>query len=130
MPQNLVNKARGEVILEHGGREYPLRLDFDALEKLSSALTRSVFEVAVAISNGGNIPPSEVMAILRAGLHGGGTPISEADCKALVMGVGLLRAFRAAADLLLVALAPAKAQDHFLEDAGANAGQETTPGKA
>ena len=131
MQTNLTNRARGDVSLRHNGKDYTLRLDFDALEKLSNALPRSVFEIAVSISAGGKLSPSEVLAIVRAAMLGGGNDITEAECKAIITSIGLLQAFKVAADALLVALAPAKAQEHFTEDASAEVDQkEGAAGKA
>jgi len=114
----LANRARADVAFSHNGKDYTLRLDFDALEKLSGALSRSIFTIAASIAEGG-CKPGEVLAIIHAGLGGGGHDVSEADAKAMVLELGLLRAFKLAADVLLVALAPAKAQEYLTEEAAA-----------
>ncbi len=98
------NPWRGEVALVLDGVSYDLRLTLGALAELETALGASSLMDVVSRFDGGNYSTRDVLAVLQAGLKGGGANplpnLAEAD----ITG-GITRAAQVAAQLLVRAFA-------------------------
>ncbi len=95
-----VNPHRGEVALVLDGREHVMRLTLGALAALEHDLGEDSLINLVQRFENNSFSAQDLMALLLAGLQGGGAEItSEALARADIQG-GPMAATRAAAELL------------------------------
>ncbi|MFW8634280.1 gene transfer agent family protein [Cribrihabitans pelagius] len=96
----MVNPHAGEAELVIGGRAYTLKLTLGALAGLEAALEAETLVELVRRFEQGRFSASDVLALLAAGLQGGGHATSrEALATAEITG-GPVQAARVAATLL------------------------------
>jgi hypothetical protein len=94
----MVNRHRGDVPLEIGGRRLALRLTLGGLAELEDALGGGSLAGLGERLSSGRIGTRDIIAILRIGLAGGGQEMSEDEVAALAVegGVGPIMAAIAA----------------------------------
>lgn len=100
------NPFRGEVALSVDGKAYLMRLTLGALCELEQALEDRSIAALVTRFESGEVRMREVVAVLRAGLRGGGADLPEPDLEDLHIDGGAGAAMRLAAQLLRLAFAP------------------------
>jgi hypothetical protein len=107
----MANRWRGEVPIEIDGTPRVMRLTLGALCTLEERLeTGSIVELVRRFDTG-EIRARDVLALLVAGLDGGGFAISEAELARSEIGGGPVAAVRAAAALLRLAFVLPDAPD-------------------
>ena len=99
----MANPFRGEVALMLDGREHVARLTLGALAELEAELGADGLTGLMERMDAGRIASREIMAVLVAGLRGGGWSGQAADLVAVEIGGGPLEAARLAARLLALA---------------------------
>lgn len=105
----MANPWRGEVTLEVDGAAYVLRLTLGALAALEADLGESTLVDLVERFEAQRFSSADVIALLKAGLTGGGhREVAEQIAHADISG-GPVGAARAAAQLLVRAFAPESA---------------------
>lgn len=96
----MANPWSGEVAVVLNGERHMAKLTLGALAELETALeTGSLFEL-VERFEAGRFSTRDVLALLVAGLRGGGWAGSAADLRTAEIGGGPLEAARVAAELL------------------------------
>lgn len=100
-PKAMANPWRGEVDLEIDGKLRVMRLTLGALAELEHDLGAANLVDLVARFEDGKYSASDLMALIRAGLRGGGWPCSREDLLSATIEGGLAGAARAAAQLLV-----------------------------
>lgn len=101
----MVNPYAGEVAVWLDGQRHVAKLTLGALAELEAALeTGSLFDL-VERFEGGRFSSRDVLALIVAGLRGGGWQGSAADLRTVDIGGGPLAAAKAAAELLARAFA-------------------------
>lgn len=96
----MANRWRGDVALSINGKRYVARLTLGALAELEEALAEPSLIALVERFEGNRFSSRDVLALLGAGLRGGGADFSaEALAQAEIAG-GPMAAARAAAELL------------------------------
>jgi Phage tail tube protein, GTA-gp10 len=101
----MVNPFAGEVALVLDGQHHVAKLTLGALAELEAALeTGSLFDL-VERFEGGRFSTRDVLALIVAGLRGGGWQGTAADLRTVEIGGGPVAAARAAAELLTRAFA-------------------------
>jgi hypothetical protein len=101
----MVNPFAGEVGLVLDGQRHVAKLTLGALAELEAALeTGSLFDL-VERFEGGRFSTRDVLALIVAGLRGGGWQGTAADLRTVEIGGGPVAAARAAAELLTRAFA-------------------------
>ncbi|WP_405111272.1 gene transfer agent family protein [Phaeobacter sp. BS52] len=94
------NPHTGEVALGINGQMLPLKLTLGALAALECELrTRSLIDLVTRFEGGG-FSAADVLALLAAGLRGGGHCLSAAELAAADIDGGPMQAARVAAQLL------------------------------
>ncbi len=94
------NPWRGDVTLTVDGKRHVMRLTLGALAALEAELETSSLIALVERFEGGSFSASDVLALLQAGLTGGGAGIiAEGLANANIEG-GPVKAAQAAAELL------------------------------
>ncbi|WP_432254332.1 gene transfer agent family protein [Limimaricola sp. AA108-03] len=99
----MANPRAGEVALILDGRRHVMKLSLGALAELEESLGADSIAALVARLEGGAVSARDVMALIVAGLRGGGWPGRAADLVAAEIEGGPVEAARLAA--LLVARA-------------------------
>lgn len=100
------NPLRGEVALVIDGTRYVMRLTLGALAALEARLeSRSLMDLAERFESG-QISASDLMALLAAGLMGGGHDVTEADLAKADIEGGAVGALHAGMALLARAFQP------------------------
>lgn len=95
-----MNPYRGDVELVLDGETYVMRLTLGALAELEVALeTGSLLELVERFESG-KFSASDLVALLLAGLHGGGADIDRATLNAAQIDGGAVAAAQAGALLL------------------------------
>ncbi|MEX0969561.1 MAG: gene transfer agent family protein [Paracoccaceae bacterium] len=97
-----VNRFRGEVALKLDGVAHVMRLNLAALAGLEADLGADSLVALVERFEGGRFKAADVIALLLAGLEGGGAPMTREALMAASIEGGPLGAARAAAELLRV----------------------------
>ena len=97
-----MNPWAGEVAVTVNGRRLNARLTLGALAALEVELAAGSLTDLAARFDGGNVQASDVLAVLRAGLRGGG---HEVDLMTAEIEGGVAEAARVAARLLARAFA-------------------------
>ena len=100
-----VNRVRGEVALVLDDAPRVMRLSLATLAGLEADLGADSLVALVERFEGGRFRAADVIALLLAGLEGGGNPITREALMAARIGGGPLGAARAAAELLRVTFA-------------------------
>lgn len=101
----MANPWQGEVELEVGGEVRVMRLTLAALAELEARLgTQSLVELIERFETGA-FRVGDLIALIRAGLKGGGWQVSEEALAAAEIAGGPLEAARAAARLLKLTFA-------------------------
>ena len=95
-----VNPWRGEVALVIDGQQQVMRLTLGALAALEAELEVGSLVALVERFEGNAFSSREVLALLRAGLHGGGCAVTPEALAAAQIEGGPMAAARAAATLL------------------------------
>jgi hypothetical protein len=101
----MANPWAGEVALVIGGERHVMRLTLGALAELEAALEQGSLVDLVARFEEGGFSSRDVLALIVAGLRGGGWRGSAADLLSAEIEGGPLAAARAAAELLARAFA-------------------------
>ena len=99
------NPWAGEVTLVIDGEPRLMRLTLGALAALEARLGADSLVSLVARFEDGRVGSADVIALIAAGLSGGGTPMTEADLAQARIEGGPMAAARAAAALLALAFA-------------------------
>lgn len=102
-----VNPWAGEVSLCVDGVERRCRLTLGALAEMEAALEGEGVLDLVARIEAGQFTSSDIMAIVVAGLRGGGWAVTAAELVTADIAGGPVAAARAAAQMLARAFAPA-----------------------
>ncbi len=102
----MINPHAGEVMLEIDGQKQRLKLTLGALAELESALGEETILDLVARFEEGRFSSRDMLALIVAGLRGGGWHGSAEDLTTAEIGGGLPGAARAAAELLVRAFTP------------------------
>jgi hypothetical protein len=101
----MANPYAGEVAVLLDGQRHVAKLTLGALAELETALeTGSLFDL-IERFEGGRFSSRDVLALVVAGLRGGGWQGSAADLRTVEIGGGPMAAARAAAELLARAFA-------------------------
>ena len=96
----MANPWTGEVAVTLDGTRHVATLTLGALAELEAVLeTGSLIELVERFETG-RFSTRDVLALLVAGLRGGGWQGSAADLRSVEIGGGLIEAARAAAELL------------------------------
>ncbi|GAW36202.1 hypothetical protein RA2_03272 [Roseovarius sp. A-2] len=106
----MANPWEGEVALVIGGERYVMRLTLGALAELETALSQGSLVDLVARFEEGAFSTRDVLALIVAGLRGGGWRGSTSDLLSAEIEGGPLAAARAAAELLARAFSLPEAQ--------------------
>lgn len=106
----MVNPWRGEVSLVIDGQEHVLRLTLGALAELEAGMRAESIVDLVARFESGACSSRDVLALIVAGLRGGGWRGTGEDLLTAEFEGGLLAATRAAAELLTRAFVPMDAR--------------------
>ena len=102
----MANPWTGEVALTIDGRRHVLKLTLGALAELEEALGAETLVELVERFEGGRFSARDVLALLVAGLRGGGWQGEAADLRAAEIAGGPVEAARVAGRLLVRAFAP------------------------
>lgn len=100
-----MNPWSGEVALVLDGQRYAAKLTLGALAELEAALETGTLIDLVERFEGGRFSTRDVLALIVAGLRGGGWQGTAADLRTVEIGGGPVEAVRAAAELLARAFA-------------------------
>lgn len=96
----MANPQRGEVALRVNGEERVMRLTLGALAELESRMaSASLLDLAEKFETGG-VSASELIALLAAGIRGGGGAVSEEELAEAEFEGGAVGAMRAGLLLL------------------------------
>ena len=96
----MVNRWRGDVAVEVNGQQRVARLTLGALAELEEALGEDTLMALVERFEGSAFSARDVVALLGAGLRGGGAVISDEELMVAEVRGGPIGAARAAAELL------------------------------
>ncbi|QQA41237.1 gene transfer agent family protein [Pelagovum pacificum] len=100
------NPWAGEVTLRIDGQPRVMRLTLGALAELEATLGEDSLVGLAERFEGGRFSAADVVALIVAGLRGGGWPVTRDDLLAADIDGGPVTAARAAAELLARAFAP------------------------
>lgn len=98
--QASANPWRGEVTLTINQQPYQMRLTLGALAQLETHLAEASLVDLIKRFEQGQFSARDILALLAAGLAGGGSEISTQDLAAAEIEGGAVVAARAAAELL------------------------------
>lgn len=103
----MANPQRGEVAITIDGREHVLRLTLGTLAELEERLAaKSLLGLAERFESG-SVPTSELIALLAAGIRGGGGAMTEPELADASFEGGAVGAMQAAMLLLARTFRPA-----------------------
>lgn len=105
MNPQMANPWAGEVAIWLDGRRHVAKLTLGALAELEAALETGTLIDLVERFEGGRFSTRDVLALIVAGLRGGGWQGTAADLRTVEIGGGPVEAARAAAELLARAFA-------------------------
>lgn len=100
-----MNPWSGEVALVLDGQRHVAKLTLGALAELEAALETGTLIELVERFEGGRFSTRDVLALVVAGLRGGGWQGTAADLRTVEIAGGPMEAARAAAELLARAFA-------------------------
>ena len=95
-----VNRRRGEVAALLDGREYRLCLTLGALAELEHAFAASDLGALVQRFGGGTLSANDMVAVIGAGLRGGGNDVSDEAVRAMTADGGVAGFAQIVSDLL------------------------------
>ena len=101
----MANPWAGEVAVWLDGQRHVAKLTLGALAELEVALAEDSLIAVVERFEGGRFSSRDVLALLVAGLRGGGWEGSAGDLRTVEIGGGPVEAARVAAELLARAFA-------------------------
>lgn len=101
----MANPWTGEVAVVLDGKRHVAKLTLGALAELEAVLETGSLIDLVGRFETGRFSTRDVLALLVAGLRGGGWQGTAADLRSVDIGGGLVEAARAAAELLARAFA-------------------------
>lgn len=101
----MANPWAGEVAVWLNGTRHVAKLTLGALAELETALAEDSLIALVERFEGGRFSSRDVLALLVAGLRGGGWEGTAADLRTVEIGGGPVEAARVAAELLARAFA-------------------------
>ena len=101
----MANPYAGEVAIRLDGQPHTAKLTLGALAELEEALVAGSLVDLVERFETGRFTTRDVLALIVAGLRGGGCQGSAADLRAVEIGGGAVGAARAAAEVLARAFA-------------------------
>jgi hypothetical protein len=101
----MANPWAGEVEIVVDGRSWAAKLTLGALAELEAALEAGSLVDLAERFEAGRFSTRDVLALVVAGLRGGGWPGTAADLMTVEIGGGPVEAARAAAELLARAFA-------------------------
>ena len=101
----MVNPYAGEVAVTLDGQAHVAKLTLGALAELEGALQTGSLIDLVERFEVGQFSTRDVLALIVAGLRGGGWQGTAADLRTVVIGGGPVQAARSAAELLARAFA-------------------------
>lgn len=101
----MVNPWAGEVAIWLDGRRHVARLTLGALAELEAALEVGTLMELIERFEGQRFSTRDVLALIVAGLRGGGWQGTATDLRTVEIGGGPVAAARAAAELLARAFA-------------------------
>jgi hypothetical protein len=105
----MANRQRGEVAIRVDGHDHVMRLTLGALAELEARLeVASLVSLAEKFESGG-VSAVELIALLTAGIRGGGGSITEDELAAADIDGGAVGAMRAGLTLLSRTFQPAAA---------------------
>ena len=107
----MVNPYRGEVALVVNGQHHVLRLTLGALAELEQELQSDSLLALIERFETGAFRASDLLALLAAGLRGGGADMSAADLGQASIEGGPIGAAKIAARLLTLAFSVPDAPD-------------------
>lgn len=96
----MANPWAGEVALSLDGRRHVLKLTLGALAELEAEVQAGTLVDLVERFEGRRFSTRDVLALIVAGLRGGGWPGTAADLMTVEIGGGPVEAARVAAELL------------------------------
>jgi len=99
----MINALRGEALWRYGGRDYRLCLTLGALAELEHHFAAEGFEALAQRLTQGALSSRDVVALLRAGLRGGGEEIKSDFVECLPVSAIFPEAFEAIANMLQAA---------------------------
>jgi Phage tail tube protein, GTA-gp10 len=102
----MVNRHRGEIAAELGGKNYTLCLTLGALAEIESAYGDMDLIAIAERFETGRIGANDAIKIIGAGLRGGGTAISNDDVANLSVSGGATGYLRIVAQLLTATFNP------------------------
>ncbi len=94
------NPARGEIVAHFGGRSWRLCLTLGALAELEDMLNIPDLSALASRFADGRISARDLIALITAGLHGGGHAVSQEDVARMAHAHGLAGFVSVAARLL------------------------------
>lgn len=95
------NARRGEIVAELDGRSRRLCLTLGALAELEAGLGAEDLSALAARFSAGRLSARDLIALIGAGLRGGGEAVSDADVAAMHAPDGAAGFARIAAELLV-----------------------------
>ncbi len=101
----MANPYAGEVVLQLNGQPQVAKLTLGALAELESALKTDSLAALAERFEAGRFSSRDVLALIVAGLRGGGWQGTAADLRAVDIAGGPVAAARVAAELLARAFA-------------------------
>ncbi|MBN2906137.1 MAG: gene transfer agent family protein [Rhodobacteraceae bacterium] len=107
----MANPHAGEVALSLNGQRHVLKLTLGALAELEAALGADTLVALIERFEEGRFATRDMLALLLAGLRGGGWQGSAADLARAEVGGGPVAAAQAAAQLLARAFSVPEARD-------------------
>lgn len=101
----MTNPFRGEVSVTLNGSEHIMRLSLGALVSLETALEADSLLALVERLESGTLRSADLMAVIHAGLEGGGNPLSKQDLLHAQIDGGILALADAAGRLVALSFA-------------------------
>ena len=112
----MTNRRRGEVALNLGGARYTLCLTLGTLAELEAACGAADLGALAERFGTGRLSSGDLLAVLSAGLRGGGHALDASEIAALPLPDGLGPVVRAVADLLVATFGAAPANPRQPQD--------------
>jgi hypothetical protein len=111
----MVNRLRGEVEGVFNGKSYTLCLTLGALAELESAFGESDLTALGERFSSGRLSAKDILTLLKVGLRGGGSSVSDEEMSALQHEGGLTGALQLVASLLTATFGvPEKTPDNTI----------------
>ena len=108
----MANPFAGEVALTIDGQRHVLKLTLGALAELEDGLGEDTLVSLISRFENGQFSSRDVLALIVAGLRGGGWRGARAELLQVEIEGGAIEAARVAAQLLVRAFGPLTAREH------------------